>query len=73
MPLDDRTHLYVRSMVTAVRYMDEVLETYVLLFTCVPDFILMDDNAYPLWSMNFWKVRISAERIGQLDLQTSSV
>ncbi|GFT87751.1 transposable element Tcb2 transposase [Trichonephila clavipes] len=39
----------LKGTVTGVRYMDEVLEPYVCLFrgACVPEFILMDDNARP--------------------------
>ncbi|GFW44602.1 DDE_3 domain-containing protein [Trichonephila clavipes] len=45
---DGRTHPHVfkRGSVTTNRYMDEVLETYVCIFTCVVDhdFILVEDN-----------------------------
>ncbi|GFV71814.1 hypothetical protein TNCV_946261 [Trichonephila clavipes] len=59
-------------------YGDEVLEPYVGLFTGAvdPDIILMDDNARHIQlisSMNFWKMRIFAESIRQLDLQISSI
>ncbi|GFW04827.1 transposable element Tcb2 transposase [Trichonephila clavipes] len=45
--LDARLHVFERGTVTAVRYTDEVLESYVCLFRGAvdPDFILMDDNA----------------------------
>ncbi|GFU34359.1 transposable element Tcb2 transposase [Trichonephila clavipes] len=49
--LDGRTplHVFERGSVTGVRYKDEVLEPYVLLFNgaCFPELILMDDNARP--------------------------
>ncbi|GFU61723.1 hypothetical protein TNCV_4612011 [Trichonephila clavipes] len=41
-----------------------------------PDFKLTDDNTRLIeliWPTNFWKMRIFAEWIDQLDLQTSSV
>ncbi|GBN82613.1 hypothetical protein AVEN_122096-1 [Araneus ventricosus] len=49
--LDDRTplHVFERCTVTGVRYRDEILEYYVLLFRGAvgPEFILMDNNARP--------------------------
>ncbi|GFV84266.1 DDE_3 domain-containing protein [Trichonephila clavipes] len=78
--LDGRTFHYVfaRGIVTAVRSRDEVLVPYVCLFTGAvsPDFISADGNARHvdlMCSMNFWKVRIFAKRIGQLDLQISFI
>ncbi|GFW26523.1 hypothetical protein TNCV_1164591 [Trichonephila clavipes] len=66
------------DFVNVVRYRDEVLEPYVHLFmnAAGPDFILMDHNARHIkliWLMNFRKVRIFPKRIGQLDLQISSI
>ncbi|GFW31525.1 transposable element Tcb2 transposase [Trichonephila clavipes] len=47
--MDGRTdlHFFDTGSVTAQRYKDEVLESYVLLFRGAvgPDFIFMDDNA----------------------------
>ncbi|GBO12845.1 Transposable element Tcb2 transposase [Araneus ventricosus] len=49
--LDGRVplHVFERGTVTGVRYRDEILKPYVLLFRGAvgPEFILMDDNARP--------------------------
>ncbi|GFV47754.1 DDE_3 domain-containing protein [Trichonephila clavipes] len=45
----DGHHVFERGSMTGVRYRDEVLEPYVLLFrgACGPEFILMDENVSP--------------------------
>ncbi|GFT00650.1 hypothetical protein TNCV_141941 [Trichonephila clavipes] len=60
--LDERKHFHVfeRGTVTVERHRDEVLESYVRLFTSAvgSDFILMDDNTRNMeliWSNNSWK------------------
>ncbi|GBM02766.1 hypothetical protein AVEN_40832-1 [Araneus ventricosus] len=42
-------HVFERGTVTDVMYRDEILEPYVRLFRGAvgPEFILMDDNAWP--------------------------
>ncbi|GFX69310.1 hypothetical protein TNCV_3564861 [Trichonephila clavipes] len=66
---------YARGTVTAVRYTDKVLKSNFHLFTgkVAPDFILMDDTYSSPGERISGKVRIFAEWIGQLDLQTSSL